>query len=77
MSKDSFIDGIVDMFNTKIDKKASKKENIKTLICKLEKRRAKLKKALKHVHSKEKRDDLKLSIAIIKKQIKKGKKLLG
>lgn len=75
MSKSNFIDKIQSFLHKKISDKKSKKEKIEILLDKLHSRYKKLKKELNHTKSKAKRHDIKESIAIVKKQIKKGKLL--
>lgn len=76
MSKSKFIDKIQSFLHKKVSDKKSKKEKIKILLDKLHVRHKKLKKELNQTTSKDKKQDLKESIAIIKKQIKKGELLL-
>lgn len=76
MKKNKFIGQVESFFGGNLGDEATKEEMIGTLVKKLEARYTKLKSKLKKTSSKEKQEDIKESLVIIKKQIKKGKKLL-
>ncbi len=76
MTKSKFINKIKNLLDIHIPKKKRKKEKVKKVLEKLHSRHKKLRKELKKANSKEKKQDLKESIAIIKKQIKKGENLM-
>ncbi len=77
MSRSKFIQKMKNLFDEKVKKKKNKKDAIRKLLKRLELRRKKLKRELKRTTNKEKRADIKESIGIIKKQIKKGQSLLA
>lgn len=76
MKKSKFIEQMEDIFGTSPLEEATKKEKIEILVQKLQKRFNALKTKLKTDLPEEMKDDIKESLDIIKKQIKKGKKLL-
>lgn len=76
MGKRKFIEKIQDMFGFKKPDDSSKKEAIKELLKKLKTKQAELKLQLKVAKGSENKKDLKDSIEILKKQIKKGEALL-
>lgn len=77
MGKRKFIEKIQDMFGFKNPDNSGKNEAIKELLKKLKVKKAELKLQLKVAKSNEDKKDLKESIEILKKQIKKGEALLG
>lgn len=77
MGKRKFIEKIQDMFGFKKPDDSSKKEAIKELLKKLKAKQAELKLQLKVTKESEAKKDLKDSIEILKKQIKKGESLLS
>lgn len=76
MGKSKFISIVSQELGSDVDDTKSKKKAIKKLIEKLKKRRENLKKEYKIVKEKELKEDIQNSLYIIKKQIKKGEKLL-
>jgi len=76
MGKQKFIERIQEIFGINKPDNASKKEAIKELIQKLKAKRAELKLQLKVTKEEDEIKDLKESIEILKKKIKKGEKLL-
>ena len=76
MGKQKFIEHIQDMLGIKKPKISSKKEAIKELLLKLRAKQKALKLQLKATKDKESIKELKDSLEILKKQIKKGEKLL-
>lgn len=77
MSGSKFITKIAELFGLTPENDESKKKSIKELVKKLKLRRIELKKELKAEGDIIKREALKDSIKIIKKQIKKGKDILN
>ena len=76
MGKQKFIERIQDILGIKKPESSSKKEAIKELLLKLRAKKAELKLQLKVTKDKESIKELKDSMEILKKQIKKGEKLL-
>lgn len=76
MSGSKFISKIGELFGITPENDESKKKAVKDLVKKLKLRRISLKKELKEESDIVKREALKDSIKIIKKQIKKGKDIL-
>lgn len=76
MGKSKFIGKMEEMFGMKKEKDLSKKESIEKLLQKLKKREESLKKELKQCKDCREKSELKDSLQIIKKQIKKGEALL-
>ena len=76
MGKSKFIAKMEEMFGLKKRKEASKKESIKKLLEKLKEREATIKSELKKCDNCREKAELKDSLHIIKKQIKKGEALL-
>jgi len=76
MSGSKFITKIGELFGITPENDESKKKAVKELVKKLKLRRISLKKELKEESDIVKREALKDSIKIIKKQIKKGKDIL-
>lgn len=76
MSGSKFITKIGELFGITPENDESKKKAVKDLVKKLKLRRISLKKELKEESDIVKREALKDSIKIIKKQIKKGKDIL-
>lgn len=76
MSGSKFITKIGELFGITPANDESKKKAVKDLVKKLKLRRISLKKELKEESDIVKREALKDSIKIIKKQIKKGKDIL-
>ena len=76
MSGSKFITKIAVLFGLTPENDEQKKKSIKELVKKLKLRRIELKKQLKDESDIVKREALKDSIKIIKKQIKKGKDIL-
>jgi hypothetical protein len=76
MSGSKFITKIGELFGITPENDESKKKAVKDLVKKLKLRRISLKKELKEEIDIVKREALKDSIKIIKKQIKKGKDIL-
>lgn len=76
MSGSKFISKIGELFGITPENDESKKKAVKELVKKLKLRRISLKKELKEESDIVKREALKDSIKIIKKQIKKGKDIL-
>lgn len=76
MSKSKFIRKIRKILGFKVDDDCSKKKAIKNLLGKLEAREKSFKKKLKKTKNKSDKEELKDNIAILQKQIKKGKRLL-
>jgi len=76
MSGSKFITKIGELFGITPESDESKKKAVKELVKKLKLRRISLKKELKEESDIVKREALKDSIKIIKKQIKKGKDIL-
>ena len=76
MSGSKFITKIGELFGITPENDESKKKAVKELVKKLKLRRISLKKELKEEIDIVKREALKDSIKIIKKQIKKGKDIL-
>ena len=76
MGKTKFIEKIKKSFGFTSGEEESKKASIKELLAKLEDRKAELKAELKECKDDKKTIDIKDSLQIIKKQIKKGEKLL-
>jgi ABC-type transporter Mla maintaining outer membrane lipid asymmetry ATPase subunit MlaF len=77
MGKSKFIKKIETLFGFDEPETDSKTEAIKELIRKLKDKRNEMKVRLQVTHSEKKKAELKESIAILKKQIKKGEKLLA
>ena len=76
MSESKFINKIQELFGITPENDESKKKAIKELVKKLKMRRIALKHELKEEMDIVKRETIKDSIKIIKKQIKKGKDIL-
>lgn len=76
MSGAKFISKIKELFGWTPHSDESKKKAVKELIMKLKLRRIELKKELREESDAIKREALKDSIQIIKKQIKKGENIL-
>lgn len=76
MSGEKFINKIQELFGIIPKNDESKRKAIKELVKKLKKRRITLKSELREESDLIKRETLKDSIKIIKKQIKKGKDIL-
>lgn len=76
MGKSKFIKKIEMLFGFDEPEADSKTEAIKDLIRKLKDKRSEMKVKLQVTQSEKKKAELKESIAILKKQIKKGEKLL-
>lgn len=76
MNGSKFITKIGELFGITPEKDESKKKAIKELVLKLKLRRITIKNELKEETDLIKREALKDSIKIIKKQIKKGKDIL-
>lgn len=76
MSKSKFITKIQELFGLSPNTNEPKKEAVKELMHKLKERRILLKQEMKCETDIAKRESLKDSIGILKKQIKKGKDIL-
>jgi hypothetical protein len=76
MGKLKFISAIEELFGLTPENEESKKKAVKELIQKLKLKRIGLKKELKNESDIVKRESLKDSLHILKKQIKKGKDIL-
>lgn len=76
MKKRKFIERIQEMLGFIEPETSSKKEAILDLLQKLNAKRAELKIQLKLSQNPAEKEDLKESIDVLKKQIKKGEKLL-